>query len=92
MPTFVRTCIDHVENTSGCLGKRAASPSFLLAVLTRFCPSPPAGLCVDGLYRVSGNLAVIQKLRYAVDRGQFPFPGRSLNSRLLVLTDALVSR
>lgn len=55
-------------------------------------PPPPAGLCVDGLYRVSGNLAVIQKLRYAVDRGQFPFPGRSLNSRLLVLTDALVSR
>lgn len=47
-------------------------------------PSPPAGLCVDGLYRVSGNLAVIQKLRYAVDHGEFSWvrPGRSLSSRL----------
>ncbi|TWW73012.1 Rho GTPase-activating protein 12 [Takifugu flavidus] len=27
-------------------------------------------LCVDGLYRVSGNLAVIQKLRYAVDHDE----------------------
>uniref|UniRef100_H3CRA7 Rho GTPase activating protein 12b n=1 Tax=Tetraodon nigroviridis TaxID=99883 RepID=H3CRA7_TETNG len=28
------------------------------------------GLCVDGLYRVSGNLAIIQKLRYTVDRDE----------------------
>lgn len=27
------------------------------------------GLNVDGLYRVSGNLAVIQKLRFAVNHG-----------------------
>ncbi|CAF97752.1 unnamed protein product [Tetraodon nigroviridis] len=33
------------------------------------CPAP-AGLCVDGLYRVSGNLAIIQKLRYTVDRDE----------------------
>lgn len=32
----------------------------------------PAGLSVDGLYRVSGNLAVIQKLRFAVNHGRTP--------------------
>ncbi|XP_040290193.1 rho GTPase-activating protein 12 isoform X4 [Bufo bufo] len=39
VPTFVKMCIDHIEEH---------------------------GLDVDGLYRVSGNLAVIQKLRFAV--------------------------
>lgn len=39
VPTFVKMCIDHIEEQ---------------------------GLDVDGLYRVSGNLAVIQKLRFAV--------------------------
>lgn len=29
-----------------------------------------AGLDIDGLYRVSGNLAVIQKLRYKADHGK----------------------
>ncbi|XP_060901416.1 rho GTPase-activating protein 12-like isoform X2 [Labrus mixtus] len=43
VPSFVRMCIDHVENTS---------------------------LCVDGLYRVSGNLAVIQKLRFAINHDE----------------------
>ncbi|XP_041659385.1 rho GTPase-activating protein 12-like isoform X2 [Cheilinus undulatus] len=43
VPSFVRMCIDHVENN---------------------------GLCVDGLYRVSGNLAVIQKLRFAVNHDE----------------------
>lgn len=28
------------------------------------------GLNVDGIYRVSGNLAVVQKLRFLVDRGE----------------------
>ncbi|XDV44430.1 hypothetical protein PO909_012713, partial [Leuciscus waleckii] len=43
VPNFVKTCIEHVENT---------------------------GLNVDGLYRVSGNLAVIQKLRFAVNHDE----------------------
>uniref|UniRef100_A0A3Q3W6F9 Uncharacterized protein n=1 Tax=Mola mola TaxID=94237 RepID=A0A3Q3W6F9_MOLML len=43
VPTFVKMCIEHVENT---------------------------GLGVDGLYRVSGNLAVIQKLRFAVNHDE----------------------
>lgn len=29
-----------------------------------------AGLETDGIYRVSGNLAVIQKLRFLVDHGE----------------------
>ncbi|KAF3857878.1 hypothetical protein F7725_011079 [Dissostichus mawsoni] len=28
------------------------------------------GLCVDGLYRVSGNLAIIQKLRFAINHDE----------------------
>ncbi|KAM9349722.1 rho GTPase-activating protein 12-like [Symphorus nematophorus] len=43
VPSFVKMCIDHVENNS---------------------------LCIDGLYRVSGNLAVIQKLRFAVNHDE----------------------
>lgn len=31
------------------------------------------GLDIDGLYRISGNLATIQKLRYKVDHGE-PVP------------------
>ena len=37
-------------------------------------PSSPAGLSIDGLYRVSGNLAVIQKLRFAVNHGKASIP------------------
>ncbi|XP_077955846.1 rho GTPase-activating protein 12 isoform X10 [Gasterosteus aculeatus] len=43
VPTFVRMCIDHVENNA---------------------------LSVDGLYRVSGNLAIIQKLRFVVNHDE----------------------
>lgn len=32
------------------------------------------GLDVDGIYRVSGNLAVIQKLRFAVNHGKRAYP------------------
>jgi hypothetical protein len=32
------------------------------------------GLDVDGIYRVSGNLAVIQKLRFAVNHGKSTLP------------------
>lgn len=31
-----------------------------------------SGLEADGLYRVSGNLATIQKLRFIVDKGTLP--------------------
>lgn len=96
VPAFVKLCIDHVENTGGCW----SGCRLLVLVLVQapgpghhmLCPAP-AGLCVDGLYRVSGNLAIIQKLRYTVDRGEFPCrlipakPGRSWNSRLFVLAE-----
>lgn len=36
-------------------------------------PSAP-GLDIDGLYRISGNLATIQKLRYKVDHGEARLP------------------
>lgn len=45
-------------------------------------PSAP-GLDIDGLYRISGNLATIQKLRYKVDHGEarpHPLP-QSLKAR-----------
>lgn len=29
-----------------------------------------SGLDIDGIYRVSGNLSHVQKLRYAIDRGK----------------------
>uniref|UniRef100_A0A8C5HN87 Rho GTPase activating protein 12 n=1 Tax=Gouania willdenowi TaxID=441366 RepID=A0A8C5HN87_GOUWI len=43
VPSFVKMCIEHVEDS---------------------------GLSIDGLYRVSGNLAVIQKLRFAVNHDE----------------------
>lgn len=36
----------------------------------RSVPLSAAGLDIDGLYRISGNLATIQKLRYKVDHGE----------------------
>ena len=44
--------------------------TFILFAHTRYphdCPSFIAGLDFDGLYRISGNQAQIQKLRYLVD-------------------------
>ncbi|XP_054859141.1 rho GTPase-activating protein 9 [Eublepharis macularius] len=52
------------------------------------------GLDVDGIYRVSGNLAVIQKLRFIVDReravtsdGRYVFPEQRCQEDKLRLTD-----
>lgn len=39
------------------------------------------GLDVDGIYRVSGNLAVVQKLRFLVDRGKRSWEG-VMNQRI----------
>ncbi|XP_074977688.1 rho GTPase-activating protein 9 isoform X3 [Caretta caretta] len=53
-----------------------------------------AGLDADGIYRVSGNLAVIQKLRFAVDReravtsdGRYVFPEQPCQEERLSLAD-----
>ncbi|XP_067170058.1 rho GTPase-activating protein 9 [Apteryx mantelli] len=52
------------------------------------------GLDVDGIYRVNGNLAVIQKLRFAVDReravtsdGRYVFPEQPGQEERLSLAD-----
>lgn len=37
---------------------------------TNLLVSCAAGLDTDGIYRVSGNLAVIQKLRFLVNHGE----------------------
>ncbi|XP_048450345.1 rho GTPase-activating protein 9-like [Rhincodon typus] len=52
-------------------------------------PALPTGLDVDGIYRVSGNLAIIQKLRFAVDHeravttdGRYLFPEETFRGKL----------
>ncbi|XP_044299155.1 rho GTPase-activating protein 9 isoform X2 [Varanus komodoensis] len=52
------------------------------------------GLDADGIYRVSGNLAIIQKLRFIVDReravtsdGRYVFPEQRCHEDKLHLTD-----
>ncbi|TWW70539.1 Rho GTPase-activating protein 12 [Takifugu flavidus] len=64
VPNFVQMCIDHVEKTGMMsLNPLGSSPD----------PGPHTSftaLSVDGLYRVSGNLAVIQKLRFAVNHDE----------------------
>ncbi|XP_042652857.1 rho GTPase-activating protein 9-like isoform X2 [Tyto alba] len=52
------------------------------------------GLDVDGIYRVNGNLSVIQKLRFAVDReravtsdGRYVFPERLCQEERLSLAE-----
>ncbi|XP_060618970.2 rho GTPase-activating protein 9 isoform X1 [Anolis sagrei] len=52
------------------------------------------GLDVDGIYRVSGNLAIIQKLRFIVDReravtsdGRYVFPEQRFQEERLQLSD-----
>uniref|UniRef100_A0A3Q2E1T1 Rho GTPase activating protein 12 n=1 Tax=Cyprinodon variegatus TaxID=28743 RepID=A0A3Q2E1T1_CYPVA len=62
VPTFVKMCIDHVENN---------------------------GLYIDGLYRVSGNLAVIQKLRFAVNHDEKVNLGDGKWEDIHVITGAL---
>lgn len=73
MPRFVKLCVkevekrgtkdDSYENKSG--GFITCQADWLTDVFTLI------GLEADGIYRVSGNLAVIQKLRFLVDEGKF---------------------
>lgn len=53
------------------LATLARSPLTELRARVLICSLPHVlGLDVDGIYRVSGNLAVVQKLRFLVDRGE----------------------
>ncbi|KAM9719679.1 rho GTPase-activating protein 12-like isoform 2-T3 [Menidia menidia] len=53
--------------SSLCQREGGTVPSFVRMCIDHVESS---GLCVDGLYRVSGNLAVIQKLRFAVNHDE----------------------
>nr|XP_042714472.1 rho GTPase-activating protein 12 isoform X9 [Chrysemys picta bellii] len=57
--------------TSLCQRENSSVPKFVKLCIEHV---EEYGLDVDGLYRVSGNLAVIQKLRFAVNHGKFHSP------------------
>lgn len=71
VPCFVEKCIRAVE--------KRGNPSQKCFKIFFLCNTKAnlwvwmcwlTGLDIDGLYRVSGNLAVIQKLRYKADHGK----------------------
>ncbi|XP_018425038.1 PREDICTED: rho GTPase-activating protein 9 [Nanorana parkeri] len=75
-----------------CLREHSTVPKFV-----RLCIEAvnERGLDVDGLYRVSGNLSVIQKLRFIVDReravttdGRYLFPEQLSQEEKLDLNDS----
>uniref|UniRef100_H2Z808 Rho-GAP domain-containing protein n=1 Tax=Ciona savignyi TaxID=51511 RepID=H2Z808_CIOSA len=58
-----------------CEKEQTTIPNFIKLCVTEV---ERRGLDVDGIYRVSGNLSHVQKLRYMVDRGKIiPFPNSS---------------
>ncbi|XP_037592557.1 rho GTPase-activating protein 15 isoform X3 [Cebus imitator] len=61
VPRFVKQCIEAVE-------KRGLSREILPSAWRRMHSLFIPGLDVDGIYRVSGNLATIQKLRFIVNQ------------------------
>lgn len=74
VPSFVDKCIRAVEKRGEQLPSKLNED-----LLFSLCASKPqlevaqclfTGLDIDGLYRVSGNLAVIQKLRFKADHGK----------------------
>uniref|UniRef100_A0A672S1R4 Rho GTPase-activating protein 12-like n=1 Tax=Sinocyclocheilus grahami TaxID=75366 RepID=A0A672S1R4_SINGR len=72
------------------------SVNCMLTCIVMFCNachffsfSPPLGLGMDGLYRVSGNLAIIQKLRFAVNHDEKVDLGDSKWEDIHVTTGAL---
>lgn len=70
VPKFVRICLEAVDK------RGAFPPPSLLYVSIQLCcvlmlpVLVLSGLEADGIYRVSGNLATIQKLRFIIDEGQ----------------------
>lgn len=73
MPRFVRLCVEAVEERGRVVPARKPACPPTAGTDFPHHVSPPSlspGLDVDGIYRVNGNLSVIQKLRFAVDRGE----------------------
>lgn len=78
VPYFVQQCVRAVEarGTRGSLGAGLGGQGGPQAgawdLGGRVSASFSTGLDTDGLYRISGNLATIQKLRYHVDHSESP--------------------
>ncbi len=75
VPKFVKLSVEEVEKR-GMAQKRWFFLKEMIVVVPcwltdrRLYPVL-AGVEADGIYRVSGNLAIIQKLRFLVDQGKF---------------------
>ncbi len=75
VPKFVKLSVEEVEKR-GMAQKRWFFLKEMIVVVScwltdrRLYPVL-AGVEADGIYRVSGNLAIIQKLRFLVDQGKF---------------------
>lgn len=67
VPHFVEKCIKAVERRGNPRLKHKHVCDITADLQVLMCLF--AGLDIDGLYRVSGNLATIQKLRYKADHG-----------------------
>lgn len=67
VPSFVDKCTRAVESRGNVAPWRPGQTHGSGLAVTNTCFL--AGLDIDGLYRVSGNLAVIQKLRFKADHG-----------------------
>lgn len=84
MPRFLQACVDAVD-------KRGRCGPLMLSVAPHdgqwrpLMVSVSPGLQMDGIYRISGNLATIQKLRFIVDQG-LPRPLGHLGRMLHWLT------
>lgn len=70
VPRFVRLCVEAVEERGRYPGGGTPHPQLAQSHLLCLTPSLSPGLDVDGIYRINGNLSVIQKLRFAVDQGE----------------------
>lgn len=70
VPRFVRLCVEAVEERGRYPGGACPPPQLAQSHLLCLTPSLSPGLDVDGIYRINGNLSVIQKLRFAVDQGE----------------------
>lgn len=65
IPRFVVKCIKTVEKRGKLAHTRMHRHTRTHTTICCMC----SGLDIDGIYRVSGNLAVIQKLRHKADHG-----------------------
>ncbi|XP_026230584.1 rho GTPase-activating protein 12-like isoform X4 [Anabas testudineus] len=64
---YIKDLVFGCSLSSLCQRENSTVPAFVKMCIDHVENS---ALCVDGLYRVSGNLAVIQKLRYAVNHDE----------------------